>query len=199
MKKILCLFGTRPEIIKFSPVLRALENRPENFDVLRVASSQHVSLLHPFAQHFGVTIDRDLEVMRAAQTPTQVAARVLEGLEPILDDYRPDLVLVQGDNTTAMAGALASFLHQTPIGHIEAGLRSGNPSSPFPEETNRTLVSRMASFHFAATRHNVETLVNEGVDASRIVCTGNPVVDALHVVLEIGLADGQIGLVRVAH
>ncbi len=180
MKKILCLFGTRPEIIKLAPVLRALENRPERFEVLRVASSQHISLLHPFAQHFGVSIDRDLEVMKNAQTPAQVAARVLEGLGPILDECKPDLVLVQGDTTTAMAGALASFFHRAAVGHVEAGLRSGDPSSPFPEETNRTLISRIANYHFAATPYNVETLVNEGVDASRIALTGNPIVDALH-------------------
>ena len=180
MKKILCLFGTRPEIIKLAPVLRALESRTERFDVIRVASSQHIRLLHPFARHFGVSIDLDLEVMKDAQTPTQVAARVLEGLGPILDERKPDLVLVQGDTTTAMAGALASFFHRAPVGHVEAGLRSGDPASPFPEETNRTLISRVASYHFAATPHNVETLVGEGVDASRIVLTGNPVVDALH-------------------
>ncbi len=179
MKKILCLFGTRPEIIKLAPVLRALESRPETFDVLRVASSQHVTLLHPFANHFGVRIDRDLAVMQDAQTPAQVASKILEGLGPILDDFRPDLVLVQGDTTTAMAGALASFLHRTPVGHVEAGLRSGDPNSPFPEETNRTLISRIAHYHFAATPHNVETLISEGVDASRIALTGNPVVDAL--------------------
>jgi UDP-N-acetylglucosamine 2-epimerase (non-hydrolysing) len=137
-------------------------------------------LLHPFARHFGVAIDFDLEVMKEAQTPAQVAAKVLEGFGPILAEREPDLVLVQGDTTTAMAGALASFFHRAPIGHVEAGLRSGNPASPFPEETNRTLISRLASYHFAATQHNVDTLVSEGVDASRIALTGNPVVDALH-------------------
>jgi len=179
VSRILCLFGTRPEIIKLSPVLRALEARPERFELLRVSSSQHTDLLYPFARHFGIGIDRDLDVMKEIQTPSQVAARVLEGLGPILDEARPDLVLVQGDTTTAMAGALASFLHRVPVGHVEAGLRSGDPTSPFPEETNRTLITRLATHHFAATRHNVATLVAEGVDPSRISLTGNPIVDAL--------------------
>lgn len=178
-QRIVCLFGTRPEIIKLAPVLRALEGRSDRFELLRVASSQHVTLLHPFARHFGIRIDRDLDVMRDAQTPAQVASKVLEGFEPILEDFRPDLVLVQGDTTTAMAGALASFLHGTAVGHVEAGLRSGDPTSPFPEETNRTLITRLASLHFAATPHNVATLVGEGIDRVRIALTGNPIVDAL--------------------
>jgi UDP-N-acetylglucosamine 2-epimerase (non-hydrolysing) len=180
MRRVSCLFGTRPEIIKLAPVLRELESREDRFSLLRVASSQHTDLLHPFAEHFGVSIDRDLAVMEAAQTPAQVASRVLDAMGPLLAAERPDLLLVQGDTTTAMAGALAGFLQRVPVGHVEAGLRSGNPHSPFPEETNRTLITKLARYHFAATSHNVETLVREGVDPEAIALTGNPVVDALH-------------------
>jgi len=179
MKRVFCLFGTRPEIIKLAPVLHELESRSERFDVLRVASSQHMDLLHPFAHHFGIRIDRDLAVMTGSQTPAEVASRVLTSLDPILSHERPDLVLVQGDTTTAMAGALASFFQQIPVGHVEAGLRSGNPASPYPEEMNRALITRLTSIHFAATQQNVETLLAEGVEEANIALTGNPVVDAL--------------------
>lgn len=182
--RVLCLFGTRPEIIKLAPVLRALERRGDRFRVRNVASSQHTDLLHPFARHFGVRIDDDLGVMEADQTPTQVASRVLAGLEPILARERPDVLLVQGDTTTALAGALAAFQAGVPVAHVEAGLRSGDDASPFPEEMNRRVVSRVARFHFAPTRHNVETLVSEGVPREHIALTGNPVVDALCRTLE---------------
>lgn len=184
MRRVLCLFGTRPEIIKLAPVLRELGARPDRFETVHVASSQHTDLLHPFAEHFGVRIDSDLAVMSEGQTPSQVAARVLEGFGPVLDDARPDLVLVQGDTTTAMAGALAAFYRGVPVGHVEAGLRTGNVLSPFPEEMNRRLITRLARLHFAATAHNVETLLAEGVPKEQVALTGNPVVDALKHTLE---------------
>ena len=183
MRRVLCLFGTRPEIIKLAPVLRALAARDE-LAILHVASSQHVELLHPFAAELGVRIDRDLRVMQAGQSPAEVAARVLAGMDPLLAAERPDLVLVQGDTTTAMAGALAAFFRGIPVGHVEAGLRTGDASSPFPEEMNRRLITRLASLHFAPTEHNARTLHAEGVAESRIEVTGNPVVDALHEILE---------------
>jgi UDP-N-acetylglucosamine 2-epimerase (non-hydrolysing) len=179
VKRVICLFGTRPEIIKFSPVLRALEGRGDRFETLRVSSSQHTDLLHPFAKHFGIEIDRDLAVMRENQSPASVAARVLDAFDPVLAEADADLVLVQGDTTTAMAGALAAFFRGVPVGHIEAGLRTGNLASPFPEEMNRRLITRLARFHFAATDHNVATLRREGIAKEAIALTGNPVVDAL--------------------
>jgi UDP-N-acetylglucosamine 2-epimerase (non-hydrolysing) len=182
MNRVLCLFGTRPEIIKLAPVLRALAAR-DDVAALHVASSQHVELLHPFAAELGVRVDRDLRVMQADQTPAQVAARVLAGLEPLLAAETPDLVLVQGDTTTAMAGALAGFQHGVPVAHVEAGLRTGNAASPFPEEMNRRLITRLASLHFAATEHNRRTLRGEGVPEDRIALTGNPVVDSLHAIM----------------
>jgi UDP-N-acetylglucosamine 2-epimerase (non-hydrolysing) len=177
--RVLSLFGTRPEVIKLAPVIAELERRSDRFEARNIASSQHVELLHPFARQFGIRIDGDLEVMRPGQNPSEVAARVLLALDPLLERERPDLVLVQGDTTTAMAGALAAWHRGIDVGHVEAGLRTGNPHSPFPEEMNRTLITRLARYHFAATEHNAETLRREGVPDSRIRVTGNPVVDAL--------------------
>jgi UDP-N-acetylglucosamine 2-epimerase (non-hydrolysing) len=184
MHKVLTLFGTRPEVIKLAPVIRALEERPRRFRTVNVASGQHTDLLYPLARAFGLRLDHDLEVMAPGQTPSQVCGRVLAALDPILEQERPDVVLIQGDTTTALAGALAAFHRRIPVGHVEAGLRSGNAVSPFPEEMNRRLVTRIARLHFAATAHNVETLLAEGVPASHVVRTGNPVVDALESVLE---------------
>jgi UDP-N-acetylglucosamine 2-epimerase (non-hydrolysing) len=185
VKRVLCLFGTRPEIIKLAPVLEALRSPDARAEVetLQVASSQHTDLLHANAAAFGVSIDRDLRVMEHAQTPSQVAARVIGALDPLLVEVRPDLVLVQGDTTTAMAGALAAFHRGIPVGHVEAGLRTGDPTSPFPEEMNRRLITRLASLHFAPTDHNVATLRREGVPSDQIHLTGNPVVDALRATL----------------
>lgn len=183
MKRVLTLFGTRPEVIKFAPILAELERRRDRFETVNVASSQHVELLHPFARHFGIRIDDDLEVMRAGQSPADVASRVLTALDPILERVRPDLVLVQGDTTTATAGALTAFYRHVPVGHVEAGLRTGDVTSPFPEEMNRRLITRLARFHFAATEHNVETLRAEGVPSESIRLTGNPVVDSLKATL----------------
>ena len=183
MLRVLTLFGTRPEVIKLAPVIRQLEARPDCFETINVASGQHVELLQPFTRSFGVRVDHDLRVMEPGQTPNTVCARVLQALDPILTRERPDIVLVQGDTTTAMAGALASFNNRIPVGHVEAGLRSGDRLSPFPEEMNRRLIGRLATLHFAATSRNRQTLLDEGVAAERVFVTGNPVVDALHEVL----------------
>ncbi|HKE11858.1 MAG TPA: UDP-N-acetylglucosamine 2-epimerase (non-hydrolyzing) [Myxococcota bacterium] len=183
MRRVLTLFGTRPEVIKLAPVLAELGRRSGRFAPMTVSSGQHGDLLAPFLRLFRVQLDANLGVMRAGQTPLQVCHRVLASLEPLLNDVQPDVLLVQGDTTTAMAGALAAFHHGVPVGHVEAGLRSGNRTNPFPEEMNRRLISRLASFHFAATPRNVETLLAEGVPADRIALTGNPVIDALRGVL----------------
>jgi UDP-N-acetylglucosamine 2-epimerase (non-hydrolysing) len=182
--KVLTLFGTRPEIIKLAPVIGALERHPSIFSTLNIASAQHTDLLYPFVRAFGIRVDRDLHVMRTDQTPSDVCARVLSSLDPILTDERPDLILVQGDTTTTLAGALAGFHRRIPVGHVEAGLRTGDVSSPFPEEMNRRLVGRLASVHFAATEHNRSTLLAEGVANEDIVVTGNPVVDAVRSILD---------------
>jgi UDP-N-acetylglucosamine 2-epimerase (non-hydrolysing) len=183
-KKILTLFGTRPEVIKLAPVVQQLEAQDHNFQTVNVSSSQHTNLLYPFVHLFGLRIDHDLRVMEPAQTLNRVCSRVLVSLEPILSQEQPDLILVQGDTTTALAGAMAGFYQRIPVGHVEAGLRSGNSQSPFPEEMNRQLISRLASYHFAPTHRNYATLLSEGVPEESIFLTGNPVVDALHGILE---------------
>lgn len=184
LKKILTVFGTRPEVIKLAPVIRQLESCPEAFDAINVTSAQHTDLLYPFIGLFGIRIDHNMKVMEPNQSLNQVCARVLSAFDPILAEVKPDLILVQGDTTTAMAAALAGFHRHIPVGHVEAGLRSGNIYSPFPEEMNRKMVSQLATYHFAATRQNVNNLLGEGVDPDSVFLTGNPVVDSLQAILE---------------
>lgn len=173
-------------MIKLAPVIKQLELCGDRFVSINATSAQHSELLYPLVRLFNIRIDHDLQVMRKSQTPSQVCARVLEALDPILDHETPDLILVQGDTTTAMAGALAGFYRSIPVGHVEAGLRSGNDFSPFPEEMNRKLITRLTRYHFAATARNRSTLLAEGVSANDIFVTGNPVVDALKTVLQHG-------------
>jgi UDP-N-acetylglucosamine 2-epimerase (non-hydrolysing) len=183
-KTVLTLFGTRPEVIKLAPVVWQLESRPDLFRTVNVTSAQHTDLLYPFTRLLDVRIDHDLHVMEAHQTPTTICAKVLTGLDRVLDDEQPDAVLVQGDTSTALAGALAAFHRRIAVGHVEAGLRSGDAVSPFPEEMNRRLVTRLATWHFAATPQNRQTLLAEGVARERVFLTGNPVVDALRAILD---------------
>ena len=178
-KKVLTIFGTRPEVIKLAPVIEQLEARPDAFTTLNVTSGQHKELLHPFVRLFEIRVDHDLAVMTQHQTPSHVCSRVLAALDPLLAEEMPDLILVQGDTTTALAAALAGFHRRIAVGHVEAGLRSGNAYSPYPEEMNRRLISRVASYHFAATARNRDTLLAEGVAPDAVFVTGNPVVDAL--------------------
>ena len=189
--KVLVLFGTRPEVIKLAPVIRALEARPE-LVVRNATSAQHVELLYPLIRLFGLKLHHDLKVMAPGQTLSQVCARVLTHLDPVLEKEKPDLLLVQGDTTTAMAGALAAFHRGIPVGHVEAGLRSGSLFSPFPEEMNRRVTSRIASLHFAPTSENRKALRAEGVPAADIFVTGNPVVDAILEVTRHGKASPRI-------
>ncbi|HLM00941.1 MAG TPA: UDP-N-acetylglucosamine 2-epimerase (non-hydrolyzing) [Pyrinomonadaceae bacterium] len=187
-RKVLVLFGTRPEAIKLAPVIHEL--RAKNFRTVVVSSSQHKDLLKPFLKLLAVETDYDLKVMSRNQTPNEVCSRVLSKLDKILETEKPDLILVQGDTTTTLAGALAGFNRQIKVGHIEAGLRSGNLQSPFPEEMNRRLTSQMASFHFAATEKNKRNLAAEGVSTEKIFVTGNTVVDSLQFILK-NLAPGE--------
>lgn len=183
IKKILTLFGTRPEIIKLAPVIWAIGRHSDVLRSITVSSSQHTDLLRPFIHEFGINIDHDLAVMTPGQTPSGVLVRVVEALERLFLVERPDLILVQGDTTTATAGALAAFYTRIPVAHVEAGLRTGNRHSPFPEEMNRRLITQLADLHFAATSKNVEILLTEGIQKKSIVLTGNPVIDALQHIL----------------
>ncbi len=180
--KVLVLFGTRPEAIKLAPVIHELRKR--FFQTIVVSSSQHKQLLAPFLESLDIDVDFDLGVMRRNQQPNGVCARVLAKLDKILALEEPDLILVQGDTTTTLAGALAGFNRRIPVGHVEAGLRSGNLASPFPEEMNRRVVSQIATYHFAATERNRRSLMGEGVPTERVWVTGNPIVDALKFMLK---------------
>jgi UDP-N-acetylglucosamine 2-epimerase (non-hydrolysing) len=176
-KVLLCL-GTRPELIKFAPMIRALENR--GIDLITVNTGQHTDLLTPLFEVFGIRPQHNLEAMVAGQSLNALGSRLLDRLDPVLEAEKPDLVLVQGDTSSAVMGSIAAFNRRIPVGHLEAGLRSGNPLSPFPEEMNRRLVGQIAAYHFAATERNRRTLLEEGVAADSIHLVGNTVVDALH-------------------
>ncbi len=178
MKKIMFVFGTRPEAIKMAPLVKAME-KAEDLEPLVVVTAQHREMLDQVLALFDVTPSYDLNLMKQNQTLMDITVGVLRGIERIVIKEKPDLVLVHGDTTTTFAGALASFYQQVPVGHVEAGLRSGNMYSPFPEEANRKLTGQLASVHFAPTRQARENLLHEGVDESAIFTTGNTVIDAL--------------------
>jgi len=173
------VFGTRPEAIKLAPVIRALKAYRGDFRTINVATAQHTDLLYPLVRSLGIEVDYDLRAMESGQTLNGVCARVLAALDGVLAQEAPGMVIVQGDTTTALAAALAAFNRGVPVGHIEAGLRSGDPRNPFPEEMNRRLISRLATYHFAATEGNRAQLLSEGVDSRQVFVTGNPVVDSL--------------------
>jgi UDP-N-acetylglucosamine 2-epimerase (non-hydrolysing) len=178
----LFIFGTRPEAIKLCPAIRHMKSRPDDFDVRVCVTAQHREMLDQVLQAFDVTPDRDLDIMRPGQTLSQSTSRIIAALEPILAEEKPDIVLVQGDTTTTFCGALAAFYAKIPVGHVEAGLRTGDPHEPFPEEMNRVLTGRIATFHFAATEGAAQNLYREGVDPAAVTITGNTGIDAvLHV------------------
>jgi UDP-N-acetylglucosamine 2-epimerase (non-hydrolysing) len=180
--KVLVLFGTRPEAIKLAPVIHALDER--GFQTIVVSSSQHTHLLRPFLKTLDIRVDHDLRVMKKDQSLNDVCARVVAKIDKILVAEQPNVILIQGDTTTALAGALAGFNRKIAVGHVEAGLRSGNPMSPFPEEMNRRLISQIATFHFAATEQNRRSLLAEKVGEKQIFVTGNPVVDSLQKIVK---------------
>ena len=187
--KVLVLFGTRPEIIKLAPVIRELKSK--KFQTIVVSSGQHTDLLAPFLQLLKIEVDYNLNVMTENQTPNQVLSKVLSSFDEVLEAEKPDMILVQGDTSTTLAGGLAGFSRKIPVGHIEAGLRSGNLLSPFPEEMNRRMVSQIASFNFCATEGNRNNLLTEKISEGQIFVTGNTVVDSLHFILSKPLDQAQ--------
>src|SRR6266481_3888296 len=172
MVKVLFVFGTRPEAIKLCPVLLHMRSRPAEFTARVCVTGQHRGMLDQVLAAFDVRPDRDLDLMLPGQTLFQSTARILSGLEAVLKAEQPDIVLVQGDTTTTLCGALAAFYSRVSIGHVEAGLRTGDMSQPFPEEMNRVLAGRLADLHFAATRGAERNLLAEGVEESSITVTG---------------------------
>lgn len=178
MRRIMVLFGTRPEAIKLAPVILALRGDPA-FEVAAVTTAQHRRMLDQVLDLFGIEPDVDLNGFTPGQTLADVTKRALVGLEPVLGRHLPDAVLVQGDTTTAFVGALVAFYQRVPVVHLEAGLRTGDLRSPFPEEGNRRLIGQLTSLHLAATPDSRDNLLAEGVDDASIVITGNTVIDAL--------------------
>jgi UDP-N-acetylglucosamine 2-epimerase (non-hydrolysing) len=178
--KVLTILGTRPEAIKLAPVIRELSRFPETFDSRVCITHQHRELLDPMLDLFGIEADYDLDVMTAGQTLSGVTAAVMTGLEEILLEDKPDWVIVQGDTVTVMAASMAAFFHNVRVVHVEAGLRTFDKYSPFPEEINRRVTSVVADLHIAATELGAKNLTREGVPAERIAITGNTVIDSLH-------------------
>lgn len=177
MKKILVVFGTRPEIVKMYPVVEALQ--ASEFDCVVLNTAQHREMVDMFLQTFGISPDIDLNVMTERQSLAGLSARLMESISPVLEAQRPDLVLVQGDTTTVMVTALAAAYQKIPVGHVEAGLRTPEFYDPFPEEINRRLTGQLASLHFAPTLTAEQALLREGIAPERIFRTGNTVIDAL--------------------
>lgn len=183
MKKVSLIFGTRPEAIKLCPLALELKRHPE-FETHVCVTGQHREMLDQVLEVFHVSPDVDLDLMQPDQTLAQLAARAIAAVDAYLSDCRPDTVIVQGDTTTTFCAALAAFYRRIPIAHVEAGLRTWNKLSPFPEEINRVITSRVTDLHFAPTEWARDNLLKEGVPANRIFVTGNTVIDALHIAVE---------------
>lgn len=184
MKKIMLVFGTRPEAIKMAPLVKELEKHPEEIETIVCVTGQHREMLDQVLDIFGITPHHDLNIMKQGQDLYDVTSRVLLGMRDVLDMVRPDIVLVHGDTTTSTASALAAFYRQIPVGHVEAGLRTHDIYSPWPEEMNRQLTGRIATFNFAPTPLSRANLLREGVAEEKITVTGNTVIDALHHVVD---------------
>lgn len=184
MKRILLVFGTRPEAIKMCPLVNELKKHTEVFETLVCVTGQHREMLDQVLHIFEVTPDYDLNIMKQGQDLYDVTARVLVGMRDVLKEVQPDVVLVHGDTTTSTAAALAAFYQQIPVGHVEAGLRTHNIYSPWPEEINRQITGRIATFHFAPTLLSRQNLLSEGVKEEQIKVTGNTVIDALYMVVD---------------
>jgi len=179
MKRVLAVFGTRPEAIKLAPVIHRLRERADQAELIVCSTGQHREMLDETMQALALTADHDLKIMQAAQDPTDLLGRLLLGLRPLMDEIEPDVVLVQGDTTTVMAAALAGFIAGAKVGHVEAGLRTRDKRAPFPEEINRRVAGVTADYHFAPTPTARDALLAEQVPADSIFVTGNTVVDAL--------------------
>ena len=183
-KTILLVFGTRPEAIKMAPLVKKLQSQPENFKTVVAVTGQHRQMLDQVLQIFDIVPDYDLNIMQANQDLYDVTSRVLVGMRDVLKEVQPDVVLVHGDTTTSTAAALAAFYQQIPVGHVEAGLRTHNIYSPWPEEMNRQMTGRIATYHFAPTPLAKSNLLHENVAENKILVTGNTVIDALYMVVD---------------
>jgi len=183
-KKILLVFGTRPEAIKIAPLIKVLAEKKEDFEVKVCITAQHREMLDQVLDFFEINVDYDLNLMKKKQTLFDITSNVLLGLEKVLEDFAPDIVMVHGDTTTSTTASLAAFYKHIKIAHIEAGLRTNNLQSPWPEEANRQITGVLANYHFAPTDVSKENLVKENKDSQNIVVTGNTVIDALFLALD---------------
>lgn len=183
MRKVMLVFGTRPEAIKMCPLVKEFKKHPEEFDTIVCVTGQHREMLDQVLQIFEIKPDYDLNIMKQGQDLYDVTARVLTGMRDVLKECQPDVVLVHGDTTTSTAAALAAFYQQIPVGHVEAGLRTHNIYSPWPEEMNRQITGRIATYDFAPTPLSEKNLLEEKVQG-RVYVTGNTVIDALHIVVD---------------
>ncbi len=186
------VFGTRPEAIKMAPLVKEFQKNPEFFQTIVCVTGQHRQMLDQVLELFEITPDYDLDIMKAGQDLYDVTSRVLVGMRDVLKEAQPDVVLVHGDTTTSTAAALAAFYQQIPVGHVEAGLRTHNIYSPWPEEMNRQLTGRIATYHFAPTPLSRENLLREGVVEDKITVTGNTVIDALYWVVNKVKSDSNL-------
>ena len=177
--KVMTVFGTRPEAIKMAPVVLELWKERDKIDSVVAVTAQHREMLDQVLRLFKIQPNYDLDIMSKEQTLFDITIKALTGLDKVINQAKPDIVLVHGDTTTTFAGALAAFYHQVAVGHVEAGLRTKNKYSPYPEEMNRKLTGSIADIHFAPTETSRQNLLNEGVDAEKIIVTGNTVIDAL--------------------
>ncbi len=185
MKKILLVFGTRPEAIKMAPLVKAFQKDTEHFETRVCVTAQHRQMLDQVLEVFGITPEYDLNIMAPNQDLYDITAKVLMGLREVLKDFHPDTVLVHGDTTTSMAASLAAFYMQIPVGHVEAGLRTYNMLSPWPEEMNRQVTDRICTYYFAPTEQSKKNLLQENIDEKKIFITGNTVIDALLMAVDI--------------
>jgi UDP-N-acetylglucosamine 2-epimerase (non-hydrolysing) len=184
MKKIMPVFGTRPEAIKMAPVIKELQKHPDKFETIITVTAQHREMLDQVLQLFEIKPHYDLDIMKPGQDLYDITANVLLGMRDVLKEAQPDIVLVHGDTTTSMAAAMAAFYAQIPVGHIEAGLRTNNIYSPWPEEMNRRITGRLTTLHFSPTPLSKSNLLKENTPEDSITVTGNTVIDALHIVIE---------------
>ena len=184
MPKILTIIGTRPEAIKMAPIIEKIK-KDKKFDIKVCSSSQHKKMLSQVLNLFKIDTDFDLNIMSKNQSLNEISSKIFKRIDPVLDSYNPDLVLVHGDTTTTLSAAISAFHKKIKIGHVEAGLRTKNIYSPWPEEANRCLTSSITSFHFAPTQIARKNLINEGVKRNQIVVTGNTVIDALQRIIKI--------------
>ena len=184
IKTIMLVFGTRPEAIKMAPLVKEFQKHPDKFQTIVCVTGQHRQMLDQVLDIFDIKPDYDLNIMKQGQDLYDVTARVLTGMRDVLSEAKPDVVLVHGDTTTSTAAALAAFYQQIPVGHVEAGLRTHNIYSPWPEEMNRQITGRIATYHFAPTPLSRENLIAEGIATDKITVTGNTVIDALYMVID---------------